>query len=84
MGPLVYLWDAESQCQPLDVITVNTTHTCKLACEKNESCNAITVQAIPNDGLFCQLISCNSPVPAPKRLPDNKTLGYLQATGNMI
>ena len=83
VGPLVYLWDS-SQCQPLDTFTTNTTHACKLACEKNESCNAINVQVIPNGGTVCQLINCSSPVPAPKTIPDNETLGYLQATGIMI
>ena len=83
VGPLVHLWD-KKQCQPLDTITSNTTHACKLACEKKESCNAISVQEIPNGGSFCQLNNCSSPVPAPNKWPDNKTLRYLQTTGKMI
>ena len=81
LGPTRCIWTVDSgnetQCQGLDRVTKKNLDDCKLACENNESCNAIIYEESLSQ---CDLGNCSSPVPAPTD-PANGKQGYYRGTG---
>jgi len=94
LGPTRCIWQTEGpdrhscnnsveSCPPcnfLDTGNKKNLDDCKLACAKNESCNAIIFKE-DSVASQCVLGDCESPVPVPP-LPANGTQGYYRGTAD--